>query len=889
MLIILDSWRPRTGQHFSKHHTNKYNNSALRLPLKNTWREYVLVDQQISQPQSHIQTSTADKTAMFGTSIVILAFINLTILSYFWDVSSVWAIGPLLLWLALTANYWIRKNTYRRAPSDFPGSTSIETRAFSSTGQPVARNQTPRKHSNILTKEIPNNKLPSKNHDTDTTLADIPSLIAQNQSTLITEQPTLQFTNIQTDNISAGTDTDTNTQPITENYVFDSDKTMEYTQPDIALNIIDAPNFILTQNMDISDYTCATEIYPQSIGPYIVESRLCRGRTSDILIARFANGISGNNPLKFALKRLNRSFSEDTTYANWLLSEIIDAQSLSHPNIAQIYHASTIRSDIYIVSEYIDGISLDQLWDFSQKRPPSIETVLHIAQQILAGLEFAHTTKSLASLGSPIVHQNLSASNIIVAKNGQIKITDLCTTQTHIPSPTEYIAPEQISIKKTDNPASNIYSVGIIIYQLLTGHSLAQLKQLGNNKLTSIRKDVNKELEKIIEKALAISPSHRYASAKIFHDVLDKYITINNLRITRDDFIASIDKIKKTNNITVEALNTTIESHSVFSSFASQIRPKLEEIILTPRQTRGAHNLKTEALKIIQKDNNYQLEGKWQVSWSPTLADGTNVEKGNFYIPIFNNIKNEDQTIIFGAPTYSSQIFSELVEFISVPSGQFMMGSPDDDPDAMANERPQHTQSVDAFEMAKTPITQLQWCMVMGSHCESAYLPKVSISWHDAIIFCIRLNQLAGFETTYTNKEGAWQQGTSGFRLPTEIEWEFACKAGEPRNTTEEKNEQLHYYAWYQKNTTELKPVSTRAPNQLGLCDMLGNVWEWCWSKYTPYPADNLQEDIQAKHKALRGGAWFCDETGIRATARSHNGPNFKFRALGFRVVRSNL
>lgn len=203
-------------------------------------------------------------------------------------------------------------------------------------------------------------------------------------------------------------------------------------------------------------------------------------------------------------------------------------------------------------------------------------------------------------------------------------------------------------------------------------------------------------------------------------------------------------------------------------------------------------------------------------------------------------------------------------EFALIPAGSFMMGSPDSDPEAYNDEKPQHEVHVEAFMMSVAPTTQALWESVMGnnpSHFkgedlppeERGLLPVEMVSWYDAISFCNARSKLEGLIPAYELFEESGTPGTGnykfeayrkvadsdGYRLPTEEQWEYACRAG----TTTPRYGELDDIAWYYKNSGgKTHPVCKKAPNAWGLYDMLGNVWEWCENEYKPYSAKKKEE-----------------------------------------------
>ena len=230
------------------------------------------------------------------------------------------------------------------------------------------------------------------------------------------------------------------------------------------------------------------------------------------------------------------------------------------------------------------------------------------------------------------------------------------------------------------------------------------------------------------------------------------------------------------------------------------------------------------------------------------------------------------------------------LEMVYIPSGEFMMGSPESEKGGYKDERPQHKVTIkQAFYMGKYPITQAQWQAVMGnnpSHFKGEKRPVEEVSWNEAVEFCRRLSEKSGKE----------------YRLPSEAEWEYACRAGTTTPfyfgemiTTDLANYNGNYpYASgpkgvYRKKTTE---VGSFPPNAFGLYDMHGNVWEWCadaWhDNYEGAPSDGSiwRKDENADRLSLRGGSWSGVAVNVRSANRDRWRPAYRFNDLGFRVVR---
>ena len=201
-----------------------------------------------------------------------------------------------------------------------------------------------------------------------------------------------------------------------------------------------------------------------------------------------------------------------------------------------------------------------------------------------------------------------------------------------------------------------------------------------------------------------------------------------------------------------------------------------------------------------------------------------------------------------------------------IPAGEFLMGSPDSDKDASDDEKPQHRVRItQPFYLGVYQVTQGQYRAVTGanpSHFKgSDDLPVESVSWHDAIAFCNKLSEREGLKPYY-QLDAATRSGGEGYRLPTEAEWEYACRAGSTtRYSFGDDAASLGEYAWFNGNSGgKTHPVGQKRPNAFGLYDMHGNVWEWCWDVYAAYNANSPGADPDgpsgASGRVIRGGCW---------------------------------
>jgi formylglycine-generating enzyme required for sulfatase activity len=226
--------------------------------------------------------------------------------------------------------------------------------------------------------------------------------------------------------------------------------------------------------------------------------------------------------------------------------------------------------------------------------------------------------------------------------------------------------------------------------------------------------------------------------------------------------------------------------------------------------------------------------------------------------------------------------------FVYVPAGTFLMGSPSDETGRDLDERPHQVTLTEGFYLQETEVTQAHWKAVMGgnpSMMKSPGFPATNISWGDALAFIDQLNHL---------------EGSAAYRLPTEAEWEWACRAGSPSIfpvgptlTTDQANYDGNYpYNGYETGIfrRRLLKSGTFSPNPWGLYDMSGNVWEWCQDDYRPYPSTPETDPLgpsSGLFKVVRGGSWYYDVESCRCASRHKAHLSKQSMLIGFRVAKS--
>jgi len=235
--------------------------------------------------------------------------------------------------------------------------------------------------------------------------------------------------------------------------------------------------------------------------------------------------------------------------------------------------------------------------------------------------------------------------------------------------------------------------------------------------------------------------------------------------------------------------------------------------------------------------------------------------------------------LAIAAHCHSLKAQSEFPEMVLIHGGTFKMGSKAGGND----ERPIHMVSLSDFYIGRFEVTQKQWRMVMTEDTNRCYFngcdscPVERVSWYNVNEYIERLNKQTGLN----------------FRLPTEAEWEYAARGGAESKGYKYSGSNNELSVAWKVGTSDMKthPVGRKKPNELGLYDMSGNVYEWCSDWYSPgwysvSSGHNPAGPVNGTFKVIRGGSWFYDYAGLRVTDRESANPSYRYGYVGFRLCR---
>lgn len=244
---------------------------------------------------------------------------------------------------------------------------------------------------------------------------------------------------------------------------------------------------------------------------------------------------------------------------------------------------------------------------------------------------------------------------------------------------------------------------------------------------------------------------------------------------------------------------------------------------------------------------------------------------------------------------YANEKIAEMMKtMVLVEGGSFIMGNDD----GLETEKPAHPVTVSSFYINKYVVTQREWFEIMftaPSEVDGDKNPVENVSWFDAINYCVKKSLMLGLEPCYeiNGQQVSCDFTKNGLRLPTEAEWEFAMRGGNlSKNYTYAGSDNIDEVAWFIDNSDYTShPVGEKKPNELGLYDMSGNVYEWCWDRFGTYTEE---EKIDPKgsetgtNRVFRGGSWSSIKDYCTLANRYYNNAGKAVFNIGLRLARNS-
>jgi formylglycine-generating enzyme required for sulfatase activity len=636
--------------------------------------------------------------------------------------------------------------------------------------------------------------------------------------------------------------------------------------------------------------------------------------------------------INVAIKLLPDYLAKDRRGVESLKREALASMKLSHPNIIRFYHFEDHGDEKFLIMEFVEGKALDEILDESPNHKMAEEDVIRYAIEACSALTYAHNRG--------VIHRDIKPSNIMLSKDNEIKIGDFGIARVlkeshtrHTGSTTSgtllYMSPEHILGQKCD-ARSDIYSLGITLYELLNGEvpfSSGDIVTQHREVMPKPIEGVSDRLNWIILKCLEKESDHRWQNVQALLDVLEGKTETEPEKIERErreeEFKRQEEERERREQEEEKARKIREAQERVKEEELKQRKEEEERKRAEEKEEERRRERQEAARKLAEERERQRKENEWRKREEEEIRRRHQQEIGNFRTEKHWNVKHTVGilaglflafVIAVGFGQFRKQPATErgaensgergtIRENVPTPkapegmiliqAGEFMMGSLPGE--GTSDEHPRHRVSVSAFFMDAHEVTNKQFKEFLDStgydgrkDADSDYLkdwkngtypigednhPIIWVSWKNAQAYA------------------RWADK----RLPTEAEWEFACRAG--TDTTYFTGNSISYDdANYEGVGGKDKwngtaPVGDFSPNPWGLYDMHGNVWEWCndWydeNYYATSPESNPQGPNSGRTRVFRGGAWTSSEVDIRSSNRGEFIPDGTANYAGFRCVK---
>lgn len=612
-----------------------------------------------------------------------------------------------------------------------------------------------------------------------------------------------------------------------------------------------------------------------AFGKYIIQEKLGAGGMGQVYKAYHPEAAK-----LVAIKVILPQGKFDTESVKRFEREVKASEKLVHPNIIAVLDSGSFKGSLFMVMELIEGKDLFEL--INEKGKLAIKEAVAYIIQAARALEHAHA--------NGVIHRDVKPANLIADSHGFLKIVDMglakiqagenedkvsmLTTNTAIMGSADFMSPEQTVSTKNVDTRTDIYSLGASFYFLLTARvmypqkatfsKLISHRQAPISSLKFMRPDVSQKLDDIYTKMVAKKVGDRYQSMtelildlealekeSTTQDLLKQGAALNPFQVNGVNFLDLDDNSIKPKKSAGIFSNRKI---ALFCAGLLVLVGLLFVILFIPKNT------------LVKNDIN-----------------NTNDAQDAFLEPPFdfNQAQEEQQSL---AKTLGLAVETTVdlgrgvnLAMILIPQGKFIMGSPLSEPGHKDDELQHQVVFSRPYFVGKYEVTQEQWEAVMGdnpSQTKGAKLPVTNISWNDCQNFISKLNA----------------KTESNYRLPTEAEWEFACRSG-AKSAYSVGDKITKNDANYENVKAGVKPVGSYKPNPFGLYDMHGNVWEFCSDWYGAYAAGKSIDPMgvnNGRDHVLRGGSYFVDGLLLRSSTRDLVAPDFHNVVIGLRLAKTN-
>ena len=559
--------------------------------------------------------------------------------------------------------------------------------------------------------------------------------------------------------------------------------------------------------------------------------------------------------------------------------EALRLHNLKNEHIVHVYALFEENNTAYYVMDYIDGENLSEHLKQTGK-PLSEGEVLKILSQILNALDAAHQAN--------LYHLDLKPANIMVDSRGVVKLIDFgaskqqrpdgngaTTNSTTIAYTPGYAPIEQIEQSLDEfGPWTDFYALGATLYTLLSNKKppsptkISRDGSLEKKDTLPLPSAVTAETKRLVLWLMNYDTQKRPQNIK---EILD-YLAKNKI-ITKT---VSGSSGENSNGIDDRTLTKETEGgDSGDDTFVEERKKKHQDNEGTSKGKKGKKNGKKKK-PIVKRVLNIRSRGRRRKIAFALIAAVTLI--AIIIVLAIQNHKTALPTPITAESTNNEVISNLISNMVEVEGGTFTLGAtPEQGRDADQDEKPTHEVTLSSYYIGKYEVTQRLWQAVMGSNpskFKGDNRPVECVSWDDCQAFIRKLNQLTG----------------KHFRLPTEAEWEYAARGGNrSKGYKYAGSDNIDNVAWYDDNSgSTTHDVGLKQPNELGLYDMSGNVWEWCSDGYGSYSSSaqtNPRGASSGSNRVYRGGSWIYYAGCCRVSFRGYDTPDSPRFNLGLRLV----
>ena len=588
---------------------------------------------------------------------------------------------------------------------------------------------------------------------------------------------------------------------------------------------------------------------------------------------------------QFAIKMLPSILVSNKRAYRQLKDEALVAIKLVHPNIVQIRAFEENNSNPFLVMDYIEGETLDD--SLAYRGRLSEEETIRILKPIAAALDYAHA--------KGVVHRDVKPGNVMIAKDGTPYILDfgiareIQETMTRVTGKLSsgtllYMSPEQLH-GAAPKPAQDIYSFAAMAYECLKGEP-PFIRGAIEDQIK------NKQPEPLTGKVAILAAGVMSGLAKKSEDR-----PVTCLAVLEGKAVGRIEHVERADSEESRQVASPPRTYSQSDCIRLKADAKVAQRHISKYSSDGDFRKDIQAIEddFIRADAMFE-DKAWSLAaecYEKIVSTANAIEAAVVRREEMTreNARREEEDRARKAAEGKAKRAAALktgdikildlpggatMEMIYVAPGSFMMGSPASEVGRDKSETEHRVTLTKGFWLGKVPVTQEQWLSVMKSnpsYFKGNKCPVESVSWEDCQKFISKINESLNCAA----------------RLPTEAEWEYACRAGTigPYGGTGLIDDMGWYDNRDRKGGWKAHSVAQKKQNAWGFYDMHGNVWEWCNDRYGNYPLEsetNPKGPTSGDSRVLRGGSWGSRARCCRSAHRIWNFPDRRFNYYGFRL-----